>query len=55
MNGYWEDVHFQYRMGLFDEVEFEAAKHEKPLDSVCTLRRRSHPEPRSGFGGNSSG
>ena len=23
---YWEDVHFQYRMGLFDEMEFEAAK-----------------------------
>lgn len=23
---YWEDVHFQYRMGLFDDAEFDAAK-----------------------------
>ena len=23
---YWEDVHYQYRMGLFDETEFSATK-----------------------------
>ncbi len=23
---YWEDVHYQYRLGLYDEVEYERQK-----------------------------
>jgi len=50
---YWEDVHYQYRLGLYDEVEFERqrdawkasmSKSRLAVDYWCEVRSLYSPE-----------
>ena len=50
---YWEDVHYQYRAGLYDDTEFERqrdawkaslARSHLGVDYWCTVRLQYSPE-----------
>jgi len=49
---YWENVHYQYRMGLYDEMEFEKQKiawdeyinaNERTAEYWCSVRHMFSP------------
>ena len=56
---YWEDVHYQYRQGLYDEIEFsshreawgETMRLPGYVDSWCGMRGTFSPEFREELDG----